>query len=521
MSALTMLAQIEPSSIDTPAVDWPVLVPLLVLSVGGILMLTFASVLKRLPSSAYSIATAMIATASAITVIPLWMRVTDLDDSATSTLAGAVAFDGFSLFLTAIIALSVALAALLADGYLKREEIDGPELYVLLMMSGSGGIIMSFANDLIVLFLGLEILSIAAYVLAAMHLRRFESQEAGLKYFVLGAFSSAFFLYGIALTYGATGSTNLIDIKNFLAVTVLRDDALLLVGFGLMLVGLAFKVAAVPFHSWAPDVYEGSPSPVVAYMASGVKVAGFAAIVRVFVLTFDQYRLDWQPIIYVLAVLSLLAGSFLAVVQTNVKRMLAYSSVSHAGFMLMGIQAASERGTSAVVFYLAAYSFMVIGAFGVISVASNEGEQSLDDFRGLASRSPFLALAMMVFLLSQAGVPATTGFFAKFGVIGAAIDARSFWLAMIAMGAAVVAAYMYLRIIVAMFFSDDDEAENSAELESEGAATGRIVVPPGAAIAIGICVLVTVVFGVWPGPIDDLAREAIPRLVSESTDILG
>ena len=391
------------------------------------------------------------------------------------------------------------------------------------MMSGSGGIIMSFANDLIVLFLGLEVLSIAAYVLAAMHLRRFQSQEAGLKYFVLGAFSSAFFLYGIALTYGATGSTNLIDIKNFLADNLLRDDGLLLAGFALMLVGLAFKVAAVPFHSWAPDVYEGAPSPVVAFMASGVKVAGFAAIIRVFVLTFDQYRTDWQPIIYVLAVLSLLVGSFLAVVQTNVKRMLAYSSVSHAGFMLVGVQAATARGTAAVVFYLAAYSFMVIGSFGVLSVASNEGEQSLDSFRGLAKRSPFLAFAMMVFLLSQAGVPATTGFFAKFGVIGAAIEARSFWLAMVAMGAAVVAAYMYLRIIVAMFFSDADEGESADEAEADtpDVALASIPVPPGAAIAIGVCLVVTVVFGVWPGPIDDLAREAIPRLVAESSDFLG
>jgi NADH-quinone oxidoreductase subunit N len=258
-------------------------------------------------------------------------------------------------------------------------------------------------------------------------------------------------------------------------------------------------------------------------MASAVKVAGFAAIIRVFVLTFDQYRTDWQPIIYVLAVLSLLVGAFLAVVQTNVKRMLAYSSVSHAGFMLVGVQAATDRGTAAVVFYLAAYSFMVIGSFGVLSVASNEGEQSLESLRGLAKRSPFLAFAMMVFLLSQAGVPATTGFFAKFGVIGAAIEARSFWLAMVAMGAAVVAAYMYLRIIVAMFFSDADEGEpaDEAEADTPDVALASISVPPGAAIAIGICLVVTVVFGVWPGPIDDLARAAIPRLVAESSDFLG
>ncbi len=524
---LSLLAQIDIEPIDTPDVDWPVLVPLLVMSVGGILMLTFASILKRLPSSVWSIATVLLSAATAITVIPLWMRVTDTANSASSTLAGSVAFDGFSLFLTVVIAFAVGLTALLSDDYLKREGLEGPELYVLLMMSGAGGIIMAFANDLIVLFLGLEILSIAVYVLAAMHVRKLQSQEAGMKYFILGAFSSAFFLYGIALIYGATGSTNLIDIKNFLSVTVLADDALLLAGFALMLVGLGFKVAAVPFHFWTPDVYQGAPTPVVAYMASGVKAAGFAAIIRVFVLTFEQYRTDWQPVIYVLAVLSLLLGSFLAIVQTDIKRMLAYSSISHAGFILVGVQAATDRGTSAVLFYLAAYAFMVIGSFGVLTVAGGKGDaaQSLEDYQGLSKRSPFLAFALMVFLFSQAGVPLTTGFFAKFGVISAAIDARSFWLGVIAMISAVVGAFLYLRVIVTMFFAGDDD-HDSDDGESAGqddigddadvASTDKIDVPLGAQIAIGMCLLVTVVFGIWPGPIDDLAREAIPRLVQES-----
>ncbi len=293
MIDLSLLAQQTPvEAIDTPNVDWAILAPLLVMAVGGILMLTFASMFARMSSRVWSIAATVISLATAITVIPLWMRVTDTENSATSTLAGSVAFDGFSLFLTVVIALAVALTALLADGYLKREGLEGPELYVLLMMSASGGIIMAFANDLIVLFIGLEILSIAVYILAAMHTRKLQSQEAGMKYFVLGAFSSAFFLYGIALTYGATGSTNLITIKNFLATNALADDALLLAGFALMLVGLAFKVAAVPFHFWTPDVYQGAPSPVVGFMASAVKAAGFAGIIRVFVLTFEQYRTD-------------------------------------------------------------------------------------------------------------------------------------------------------------------------------------------------------------------------------------
>ncbi len=528
----TLLAQQAPiEAIDTPAIDWAILAPLLVMAVGGILMLTFASVLKRLPSSVWSVAAVVISLVTAITVIPLWMRVTDTANSATSTLAGAVAFDGFSLFLTVVIALSVALSAMLADGYLKREGLEGPELFVLLMMSASGGIIMSFANDLIVLFIGLEILSIAVYVLAAMHTRKLQSQEAGIKYFVLGAFSSAFFLYGIAMIYGATGSTNLIDIKNFLSATVLADDALLLAGFALMLVGLAFKVAAVPFHFWTPDVYQGAPSPVVAYMASAVKAAGFAGIIRVFVLTFEQYRTDWQPVIYVLAILTLLTGSFLAIVQTDVKRMLAYSSISHAGFLLVGVQAATDRGVNAVLFYLAVYSFMVIGSFGVLTVAGGVGDNAhtLDDYKGLSKRSPMLAFAMMIFLFSQAGVPLTTGFFAKFGVISAAIDARSFWLAVVAMISAVIAAFLYLKVIVAMFFAGDDDhghgadaedAADASEADADDAGHEPIDIPLGAGIAIGVCALVTVVFGIWPGPIDDLAREALPRLVAESSAFL-
>lgn len=525
MTMLTLLAQQAPvEAIDTPDIDWAILTPLLVMTVGGLLMLTFASVLKKMSSSVWSISAVVISLISAITVIPLWMRVTDTANSATSTLAGAVAFDGFSLFLTVVIALSVALSAMLADGYLKREGLEGPELYVLLMMSASGGMIMAFANDLIVLFIGLEALSIAVYVLAAMHSRKLQSQEAGIKYFILGAFSSAFFLYGIALIYGATGSTNLIDIKNFLASTVLADDALLLAGFALMLVGLAFKVAAVPFHFWTPDVYQGAPSPVVAYMASAVKAAGFAGIIRVFVLTFEQYRTDWQPVIYVLAILSLLVGSFLAIVQTDVKRMLAYSSISHAGFILVGVQAATDRGVAAVLFYLGVYAFMVIGSFGVLTVAGGTGDNahSLDDYKGLSKRSPMLAFAMMVFLFSQAGIPLTTGFFAKFGVIGAAIDARSFWLAVVAMISAVVGAFLYLRVIVTMFFAGDDEehAEADDEAAEPAEAAEAIDIPLGAGIAIAVCVVVTLVFGVWPGPIDDLAREAIPRLVGESASNL-
>jgi NADH-quinone oxidoreductase subunit N len=366
---------------------------------------------------------------------------------------------------------------------------------------------MAQANDLIVLFLGLEILSIAVYVLAAMHRRRVTSQEAGIKYFVLGAFSSAFFLYGIAMIYGGVGTTNMVKVLQTFSETALQNDGLVLVGLGLMLVGLGFKVAAVPFHFWTPDVYQGAPSPMVAWMASGVKVAGFAGLIRVFVLTFESYRIDWQPMIYAVAVLTLVVGAVLAVVQTNVKRMMAYSSINHAGWVLVGVQAATEQGVQAALFYLATYTFLIAGTFGVITLVGRTGDNrhDLDDYRGLARSRPVLALTLTVFLFAQAGVPLTSGFFAKFYVITAAVEAGSTWLAVIAMITAVISAFLYLRITVSMYMSDTDEAE---------AVGPRFSIPLGAGIALAVCLVVTLVVGVWPGSISGLAQDAVPALVA-------
>ncbi|MEM7141819.1 MAG: NADH-quinone oxidoreductase subunit N [Actinomycetota bacterium] len=410
--------------------------------------------------------------------------------------------DGFALVFGGVIALSVVLCALLFDNYLRREGLEGAEMYVLLMLSAAGGVIMAGANDLIVLFLGLETLSIAVYVMAAMHTKRAESLESGLKYFVLGAFSSAFLLYGMAMVYGATGSLNLLEIRIYLESVIILDNAMLLAGFAMLLVGLGFKVAAVPFHAWTPDVYQGAPTPVVAFMASAVKAAGFAALVRVFYLAFIDFRDDWQPAIYALAIATLAVGAILAVVQRDAKRMLAYSSISHAGFILVGVQAATERGVAAVVFYAAAYTFMVVGSFGVLSVVSGRGDRqtSLDDLNGLNQRSPMLAFALTLFLLGQAGVPFTTGFVAKFEVIGAAVDARSFWLAVIAMVSAVISAFLYLRIVLSMYLgSVDEEAE-------------PVSVHPTAQLAIGVALVLTIGFGIVPGPIDQLANDAILAL---------
>lgn len=492
-----MLAQADVSN-----VDWLILLPLLFLGVGGLLILTVTSITKNIPdwfSTAWSVA----ASAGAIiSSVVLWNRLGD--EGPGSTLFGAVGFDGFQLFLTVVIASSVAMASLLAYPFLKREELEGVELHVLLLLSGAGGVVMAFANDLIVFFLGLETLSVAVYVLAAMHRRRIQSQEAGMKYFVLGAFSSTFLLYGIALIYGATGTTNLIAIQAFLSGNVIVEDGLLLGGIALLIVGLVFKVGAVPFHAWTPDVYEGAPTPVVAYFAAGVKTAGFAALLRILSTTFSSVVDDWVPAIEVIAALTLLVGTMSAIVQTDVKRMLAYSSISHAGFILLGVLAATDRGTSAALFYLFTYTFLVSGTMAALTILGGKGDNdfSFESLQGLGRRKPLLAFALMIFLFAQAGIPFTSGFVAKFGVIAAAVDSDSFIVAGIAVLSAVIGAFLYLRVLVAIFMQDP--LEDAPEVS--------IPRPIGAVLISAV--VVTVLFGIFPGLLDGFAQDALVELTT-------
>jgi len=505
----SVLGTIFASTITTPDIAWSALIPLLVLSGASIFLLTIVSIApKDLPPSFYATYTGLAALASGIAAIPLWIRVQDDARGPFRTIAGGYSVDGFSLIITFLILLSVLLVACLASEYLAKEGITGPEPYALIMLSASGGIIMAGANDLIVLFLGIEVLSIAAYVLAAMDMRRVQSQEAGMKYFVLGAFASGFLLYGIALIYGATGSTSLAAIRDFLEATELRKDALLLTGLAMALIGLGFKVATVPFHFWTPDVYQGTPTPVVAYMASAVKAAGFAALIRVFYVAFGSYQSDWQPIIYGLAIATLLVGSLMAIVQTDVKRLLAYSSISHAGYILVGFQSGSDNGVVSVSFYLITYAFMVLGSFAVVSIIGslNSGQTTIDDFEGLSNRRPILAAVFTIFLLGQAGIPLTTGFFAKFYVIEAAVEARSYGLAISAMVTAVIAAFLYLKILIKMWLSDDTGSEPFSRLQARLNIPIRIQVGFVLTISAGF----TLIFGVWPQPIVELARNALP-----------
>lgn len=515
-------------TVKVPSIDWVALLPVIVLALGALLLITLSSLIRRRPpKGVFALYTVVVAIASFVTAIPLWARVQgwsrlgwiDLHPDKTgpfSTVGEAVGIDGFSLFITTLICFAVIVTVLFASDFLDREGMDGPEPYVLLLLSATGGIIMAMANDLVVLFLGLETLSLALYVMAAMNLRRSQSQEGAIKYFLLGSLSAAFFLYGVAMIYGATGSTNLLEIKDFMAGTVPITNGLLMLGIALMLVGLAFKAAVVPFHSWSPDTYEGTPTPFVAFMASGVKAAAFAGLVRVFVLTFSNYAADWQPIVYTLALLSLIVGAVLAIVQRNVKRMFAYSSIAHVGFILMALEAASEKGVQAILFYLFAYTFMVAGSFGVITLVGRKGDARHDigDYRGLTRKNPALALTFSVLLLAQAGVPFTSGFFAKFYAVAAAVDAHSYWLAIVALVSAVASAFLYLRLVIVMNMSADEHGTESDEVMAEP----RIRVPFSAGLGLALCLIVTLGVGILPATVFNQARDGQPSLVREISD---
>ncbi|MGB0114825.1 MAG: NADH-quinone oxidoreductase subunit N [Ilumatobacteraceae bacterium] len=480
-----------------PEIGWFALSPILTLLAGALALMLLGALTPPWPKGLYAFGAALTAgTAGALAMVQ-WDDITD--NGPTTLVGGAIAFDHFAMFMTITICVGLILVALLTDAYLRGTPNEGPEIYALYLVAAIGGIVMASANDLIVLFLGLETLSLALYVLAASNRRSGESAESGLKYFILGGFSSAFFLYGIALVYGATGTTNISEMTGVLqnVVAPFDNESLALAGIALLMVGLGFKVAAAPFHVWTPDVYQGAPTPVTAFMASVGKAAAFAAMIRVLVVALPFYRDDWRPIVWVLSLLSLIVGSFFAVVQGNVKRMLAYSSVSHAGFILVGVEAAAHHageadpgpGVPAVGLYLLLYSVLVIGSFAVVTVVarSSDGDTSLDAFKGLAKKRPLLALGFTVFLLAQAGVPFTSGFIAKFGVIQAAVEVESYAIAVIAMLAAVVAAFLYLRIMVTMWVSEADDADRP------------VAIPFSMGVAISAAALFTLFVGIFPG----------------------
>jgi NADH-quinone oxidoreductase subunit N len=497
---------VSPDRLPPADIAWYSISPLLILLGGALVLLLLGSLTPPWRKGGYAIVTAVTAGAAAVMGFVLWDDISD--EGPQLLLKDTLRFDHFSMWILIALCAVVILIALISDDYLHREGLDDPEIYALYLIVAVGGVVMASANDFIVMFLGLEVLSIGLYVLAASHRKRIQSQESGLKYFILGGFASAVFLYGVALVYGAAGSTNFTEIvDNFnSSIPVDRNDALALAGVALLVVGLAFKVAAVPFHFWSPDVYQGAPTPVTGYMAAAAKAAAFAAMLRVLVYALPQWRDDYRPVIWVLAVLTLFVGSALAVVQTDVKRMLAYSSISHAGFILVGVEAAAHTagepggiGVSSVLLYVLLYGVLVAGTFAVVALVARTGDGATDisAFRGLARTKPMLALAMTVLLLAQAGVPLTSGFIAKFDVIQSAVEVRSYAIAVIAMISAVIAAFLYLRIMVSMWITPAEAADGALE---------PVRVPLATGIAITVSVGFTLLVGFFPGWLLDAVR---------------
>jgi len=443
--------------------------------------------------------------------------------SGVRVITGQVAIDGPTLVMQgAIVLLSILGAMLMAErmvdssgdafapraaalpgsedekqftqrGYLQTE------IWPLFLFAVGGMMMFPAANNLLLMFIALEVMSLPLYILAGMaRRRRLLSQEAAMKYFILGAFSSAFFLYGAALLYGYAGSINFSAIAT--AISGRSDqDGLLLIGLALLIVGLLFKIGAVPFHQWTPDVYQGAPTPVTGWMAATVKIAAFGALIRVLYVAFGGVRWEWEPIIWAVAILTMVVGSLIAISQTDIKRLIAYSSIAQAGFILVGVAAVSRPGLAGVLFYLIAYGFATIGIFAIITLVRDpSGEATnLESWKGLGRKSPVIGGVFAFFMLSLAGIPLTSGFIGKFAVFTAAIDAGATWLVIIAVLASIIAAYFYIRVIVVMFFNQPTQQ------------TASVVVPSAfTTIALAAAATITAVLGILPQPLLELLANA-------------
>ena len=443
-----------------------------------------------------------VAAATALSVVQ-W--VDGRGDDAGLFFSGMVAVDGFSAFAGMIVYPLTGLGLLSAWRLAEKVGRRGAEFVVLILLAGTGAHLMAASADLIMLFIGLEVFSISLYVLAGYTRERVGADEAALKYFLLGAFASAVFLYGIALTFAATGTTSIYGAKDFLDMTVLLKPGMLLVGTALLIVGLGFKVSAAPFHVWAPDVYQGAPGGVTGFLAAAAKVAGFAAVARVLTVALGARIDDWAPAIAVLAAASIVVGTLFAIAQTDIKRMLAYSSVAHAGFILTAL-VAGDGGVADMWFYVATYSVQVIAAFTVAAVVSgeSEGRSPLSAYAGLGARSPYLAGALGLMMLAMGGIPLTAGFIGKVAVFRSAVDAGYLWLVIVGLVAAVAGLFFYLRVIVLMYM----QAPAIAEGPGTPAANPHAGWPARTVLVVSS--MVTVVFGIAPWPLLDLVRDAIP-----------
>ncbi|MDX2150267.1 MAG: NADH-quinone oxidoreductase subunit N [Bryobacteraceae bacterium] len=408
--------------------------------------------------------------------------------------------DGFATFFRVLVIGVGILTVSMSNMYLARERAESGEYYALLLFSLVGQSIMVAANEMIMLFIGLEVSSIATYIMAGYLRDDKRNNESALKYFLLGSFATAFLLYGIAWIYGLTGTTNLTEIRTVLLNPDIQPSLMIIgAAAAMMFVGFAFKISAAPFQVWAPDVYQGAPAPVSAFMSAGPKAAAFAIFLRVFLTAFEPISDRWTPIVWISALLTMIVGNFAALTQSNVKRLLAYSSIAHAGYVLVALVSNSQVGTAAAMFYLVAYAFMNIGAFAVVTHVARKGEKyvRIEDLAGLGVRQAGTAALLSIFLLSLIGVPLTAGFFGKFYIFKAALDSNLIWLTVLGLLNSAVAAYYYLRILVVMYMQDPAQAtENLPDLA------------PGIKATLWASAAATLVLGVFPSLALDFARQS-------------
>ena len=510
-----------------PHIDWAALTPVLIVFGAGLIGVLVAGFVPRRARRGTQVALAALATAGALIAI-VWRWTVVMAEGPQEIAGGALIEDGPALLAQGIIAL-VSLVALLvvADRSEWGEDAFAPqaatrpgspeedealragmsqtEVYPLVLFALGGMLLFPAAGDLVMMFIALEVLSLPLYLLAGLaRRRRLLSQEAALKYFVLGAFSSAFFIMGAALLYGFSGSVRLSELATAVPTTV-GMDGLLLAGSVLLIIGLLFKVGAVPFHMWTPDVYQGAPTPITGFMAAGTKIAAFGALLRFVYVVVPGLGWDLAPFMWGIAILTMGVGTVVALVQTDIKRMLAYSSIAHAGFVLVGVIALVQEGISSVLFYLLAYGLATVGAFAIVTLVRERDADGavtgealhLSQWAGLGRRSPWLALAMTVFLLSFAGIPLTAGFIGKFAVFSAGVAGGGTVLVVLAVLASAAAAFFYIRLVVLMFFTEPD-GDRTAVVRSEGLTS----------VAVAVCFIGTLLLGVLPGPVLDLAAQA-------------
>lgn len=479
----------NPAAFYPTATDFLRFLPEMILTIGGVLLLVLEALTgdnKDKTSLGY---VAIAVVLGAMFAVPVALA------NPGTSFNGMIVSDGFAAFFRMVTLLVGLFTLLCSTSYLSREKANTGEFYLLVLFSLAGQGIMASSNELIMVFLGLEIASISSYVLAGFLRDDKRGSEAALKYFLLGSFATAFLLYGISWIYGVTGATNLTAIRDALAVGT-NAPSMVVAAAALMLIGLAFKVSAAPFQAWAPDVYQGAPAPVSGFLSAGPKAAAFAIFLRIFQTSFESLSSRYEPVLWILALATMLVGNFSALWQSNVKRMLAYSSVAHAGYVLVAVTTNSNVGTAAAMFYLAAYALMNFGAFAAITHLAGRGEShvTIDDLKGLASKQPILAGLLTVCLLSLTGVPLTAGFFGKFYIFKAAIDNHLYWLSALGLLNSAIAAYYYLRVLSAMYMHDPKTTDDPEP------------VPGGIQLTMWVSAAGILTLGVFPGLVLDYAN---------------